>query len=40
MGFLAVATYRMSWGHVIHTEHLVSLHLLVVGLSPAADKAA
>jgi hypothetical protein len=35
--FLVIATYRMSFGHVIHTEHLVALHLLVVGFSPAAD---
>jgi hypothetical protein len=35
--FLVVSTYRLSWGHVIHTEHLVALHLLVVGFVPSAD---
>ena len=35
--FLFVSTYRLSWGHVIHSEHLPALHLLVVGLAPAAD---
>jgi hypothetical protein len=38
VGFLVVATLRMSWGHVIHTENLAVLHLLVVGFSfGAAD---
>jgi hypothetical protein len=35
--FLAVTTYRLSWGHVIHTEHLPALHLLVLGFAPSAD---
>jgi hypothetical protein len=34
--FLFVATYRLSWGHVIHTEHLVVLHLLVLGFAASA----
>jgi hypothetical protein len=34
--FLAVTTYRLSWGHVIHTEHLPALHLLVLGFAPSA----
>jgi len=34
--FLAVTTYRVSWGHVLHTDHLPALHLLVLGFSPAA----
>jgi hypothetical protein len=38
IAFLVVAALRMSWGHVIHTEHLAAVHLLVVGLSRhAAD---
>lgn len=38
VGFLVVATLRMSWGHVIHTENLAVLHLLVIGwASGAAD---
>jgi len=36
--FLVVTTYRFSWGHVLHTEHLATLHLLVVGLSAAASR--
>lgn len=35
--FLTVSTYRLSFGHVIHTEHLVALHLLVIGFTRAAD---
>lgn len=35
--FLVVATYRLSFGHVIHTEHLIALHLLVLGFSQSAD---
>ena len=34
--FLAVTTYRYSFGHVLHTEHLASLHLIVIGCSAAA----
>lgn len=37
LAFLVVATYRLSFGHVIHTEHLPALHLLVLGFTPAAD---
>jgi vitamin K-dependent gamma-carboxylase-like protein len=37
LGFFVVAAYRVSWGHVIHSEHLPALHLLVVGFAPAAD---
>lgn len=33
---LAVLTYRNSWGQVFHTENLLVLHVLVVGLTPAA----
>lgn len=34
--FLAVTTYRNSWGQVFHTENLVALHLIVLAVSPAA----
>lgn len=37
VGFLVTAAYRVSWGHVIHSEHLPALHLLVIGFAPAAD---
>ncbi len=32
-----VFAYRCSWGMIFHTEHLLTLQLLVVGFSPAAD---
>jgi hypothetical protein len=34
--FVTVASYRLSWGHVLHTDHLPSLHVVIIGLSPAA----
>ncbi len=34
---LAWATYHASWGQMLHFEHLVTLHLLLLGCSPAAD---
>jgi hypothetical protein len=37
LGMLAVSTYRSSWGQLLHFEHLVVLHLLIVALAPAAD---
>jgi len=37
VGFLAVTTYRSSWGQIFHTENLVALHLLVLAVAPAAD---
>lgn len=36
LAFLTVATLRMSWGHVIHTENLAALHLIVIGFSRRA----
>ncbi len=33
--FLAITTFRFSWGSVLHTEHLVVVHLLIVGFSTA-----
>lgn len=37
LAFLAVTTYRSSWGQVFHTDNLAALHLLVLCISPAAD---
>lgn len=34
---LASFSFGLSWGHILHTEHLVALHLLVLALAPAAD---
>ena len=34
---LALLTYRNAWGQVFHTENILVLHVLVLGLSPAAD---
>jgi hypothetical protein len=34
---LAVLTYRNSWSHLFHADNLLALHVLVVGLAPAAD---
>jgi hypothetical protein len=35
---LATLTYRNSWGHLFHSDDLLALHVLVVGLAPAADR--
>jgi hypothetical protein len=32
-----VLTYRQSWGFIYHTENLLVLHVLVLGLSRSAD---
>jgi len=37
LGCLALGSYRGSWGQLLHFENLFVLHLLVVGLAPAAD---
>ncbi len=37
LGMLALSTYRSSWGQLLHFEHLIVLHLLIVALAPAAD---
>ena len=34
---LWVLTYRNSWGMIFHTENLMVLHVMVLGLSRAAD---
>lgn len=37
VGFLAVTTYRSSWGQIFHTENLLVLHLGVLAAAPSAD---
>ena len=34
---LWVTSYRSSWGMIFHTDNLLVLHVLVLGVSPAAD---
>jgi hypothetical protein len=34
---LWVTSYRSSWGMIFHTDNLLVLHVMVLGLSPAAD---
>jgi hypothetical protein len=34
---LWVTSYRSSWGMIFHTENLLVLHVLVLGVAPAAD---
>jgi hypothetical protein len=38
VAFLALGTYRSSWGQLLHFENLLVLHLIVVALAPAADR--
>ena len=33
---LALTTYRSSWGQLLHFENLMVIHVVIVGLSPAA----
>lgn len=35
VGFLVLTTLGASWGAILHTEHLVALHLLVLAAGPA-----
>ncbi len=35
--FLAWASYHSSWGQMLHFEHVVTLHLLVLAASPASE---
>lgn len=37
LSLLWVTTYRSSWGMVFHTDNLLTLHVLLLALSPAAD---
>ncbi len=37
VGMLFLATARSSFGQLLHFEHLIVLHLLVLAVSPAAD---
>lgn len=34
--FLLVTTYRNSWGQIFHTENLLTIHILVLAVAPAA----
>ena len=35
IGFLWLTSFGASWGQILHTEHLVVLHLLVLAASPS-----
>lgn len=37
LAVLALGSYRGSWGQLLHFENIFALHLLIVGLAPAAD---
>ena len=37
VGLLWLLSYRNSWGHLSHVEHLLMLHVCIVALAPAAD---
>jgi hypothetical protein len=37
LGTLVTTTYGASFGHILHTENLLVLHLLVLAVTPAAD---
>lgn len=37
LSLLWVTTYRSSWGMVFHTDNLLTLHVLLLAISPAAD---
>ena len=34
---LGVLTYRNAWSHLFHADNLLALHVVIVGLAPAAD---
>ena len=35
LGFLWLTSFGASWGQILHTEHLVALHLLVLAAAPS-----
>lgn len=37
LAFLALLTYRHAWGMIYHSENLLVLHLLVLGVARASD---
>ncbi|KIG14040.1 hypothetical protein DB30_07307 [Enhygromyxa salina] len=37
LALLWVTSYRNSWGHMSHAEHLAVIHVLVLSVVPAAD---
>lgn len=38
LGVLVLTSYRSSWGQLLHFENLFAIHLVIVSLSPAADR--
>lgn len=34
---LGALTYRNAWSHLFHADNLLALHVLIVGVAPAAD---
>jgi hypothetical protein len=39
LGFLWLTSFGASWGQILHTEHLVALHLLVLAAAPTGRAA-
>jgi len=37
LGLIAVLSYRLSWGQILHTENLLVLHAAILVFTPAAD---
>lgn len=37
LGLAWLLSYRNSWGHLSHGEHLLALHVAILSLAPAAD---
>ena len=37
LGLMWLLSYRNSWGHLSHAEHLLVLHVAILALAPAAD---
>lgn len=37
LGLAWLLSYRNSWGHLSHGEHLLVLHVVILSLAPAAD---
>lgn len=37
LALLLVFSYRNSWGHMSHADHLVVIHVLILAVVPAAD---
>jgi hypothetical protein len=37
LAVLAIGSYRGSWGQLLHFENIFAMHLVILGLAPAAD---